>query len=145
MKITPVYVPLFAVALASALSMNAALADSDNRQILCSTVNVTECRDDSGCETQSVLSSDTPNFLRLDLAKKSVETVWQGGRVESTTVTNVAHSDGLLIMQGLEAAKPGERGAIGWTMSLDNNNGRLVVSASGQGVGYTLFGSCLAL
>lgn len=122
--------------------VHAGVADS---RILCSTVEVTECSVPSGCQTQSVLAADIPHFLKIDLKKQTVETIWDGGRVESSVVNGMSISDGLLIFQGVEAAKPDERGAIGWSMSIDEANGRMVLTASGQSVGFTLFGTCVAL
>ena len=118
---------------------------SNVSEILCSTVNITECRIGAGCQTQSVLASDAPKFLKVNLEKKTVQTIWQADRVESTSIKTLAHRDGLVLLQGVEPARQGNRGAIGWTISLDDTTGHMVVTASGHNVGHTIFGTCTTI
>lgn len=125
--------------------LGAAHAAPTNRDILCSTVNVTQCQADTDCETQSALAADVPLFLRLDLSEKTVETTSRGGRKNTTVITGMTLSDGLLLLQGVEPAVKDERSALGWTISLDESTGDMVITAAGREVSYSLFGGCTTI
>lgn len=113
--------------------------------VLCSTAQVVECGTTMPCETASALSADAPLFLRLKLNEKTVETIREGDRKQTSSIRDMVRSDGLVLLQGVEPARQGERSAIGWTMSIDETNGSMVITASGRDVGYTLFGACTAI
>lgn len=125
--------------------LSAAHAAPTSREILCSAVNVTQCQADADCESQSTLAADVPLFLRLDLNEKTVETTTRGGRKNTTVITGMSLSDGLLLLQGVEPAVKDERSAIGWTISLDESTGGMVITASGRDVSYALFGGCTTI
>ena len=114
-------------------------------EILCSTVHVVECDVATPCEKTSALTADAPRFLRVNLAEKTVETIREGNRKQITVIQGIARSGGLVLLQGVESAREGERSALGWTMSMDESNGSMVITASGRDVGYTLFGACTAI
>lgn len=120
-------------------------AQAGPAEILCSTVHVVECGVATPCEKTSALTADAPRFLRVNLAEKTVETIREGDRKQTTVIQGMARNDGLILLQGLEPARKGERSALGWTMSMDESNGSMVITASGRDVGYTLFGACTAI
>ena len=114
-------------------------------EILCYTAQVVECDVATTCAKTSALTADAPRFLRVKLDQKTIETIRQGDRRQTTEIKGMARSDGLILLQGVEPARKGERSALGWTMSLDEANGDMVITASGRDVGYTLFGACTAI
>ena len=113
-------------------------------KIICSNMSVVECSAVAPCEKASALAfaTDAPLFFRLNLDGKKVETIRKGGVKQETDIRGMVRGDGLLLLQGMEPALPGERSALGWTMSIDESNGNMVITASGRDVGYTLFGAC---
>lgn len=113
-------------------------------EILCSSMSVVECGVVTPCEKASALAfgTDVPLFLRLNLQAKVVETIRKGDQKQETDIQGMVRGDGLLLLQGVEPAVPGQRSALGWTMSIDESNGNMVITASGRDVGYTLFGAC---
>lgn len=113
-------------------------------EILCSSMSVVECGVVAPCEKTSALAfeTDVPLFLRLNLNEKKVETVWSSDLEQTTDIRGMFRDDGLLLLQGIEPARPGEGSALGWTISIDESNGKMVITASGRDEGYTLFGAC---
>lgn len=122
-------------------------ATEASTEILCSNMSVVECSVAAPCEKTPALAveTDTPLFLRLNLEEKKVETIRSGDLKQTTDIRGIVRGDGLLLLQGMEPARPGERSALGWTMSIDESTGNMVITASGRDVGYTLFGACTSI
>lgn len=138
------WIPITGIGVVCSL-LGIAQAAQANSDILCSTVHVVECDVATPCTKESVLAADVPKFLRVKLADKTVETIREGDRRQTTAIQQMAKSDGLVLLQGIEAAREGERSALGWTMTMDESNGSMVITASGRDVGYTLFGACTSV
>ena len=133
------------VGAACCLLGGAQAAQASSAEILCFTVHVVECDVATACEKTSALTADAPRFLRVKLDERTIETIREGDRRQTTEIKGMARSDGLILLQGVEPARKGERSALGWTMSLDEASGDMVITASGRDVGYTLFGACTAI
>ena len=50
--------------------------------------------------------------------------------------------DGNLILQGSEEGGDDEKDAVGWTLSIDEDDGRMISSASREKTGFIIFGGC---
>ena len=124
---------------------SAQATEANPAEVLCSTMHVVECDAIGPCEKVSALAADAPRFVRVKLAEKKVVTIHEGDRKQTTAIRGMARSDGLILLQGVEPAQEGERSALGWTMSMDESTGHMVISASGRDVGYTLFGACTTI
>ena len=55
---------------------------------------------------------------------------------------NGASVDGKLIVQGAEDGAEGVRDGTGWTLAIDQGNGRLVATAASDAVAFVIFGAC---
>ena len=53
--------------------------------------------------------------------------------------------DGKLILQGAEDGVEGVRDGLGWTLAISEEIGRMVLTASGDNVGFVIFGACTPL
>jgi len=53
--------------------------------------------------------------------------------------------DGKLILQGAEDGVEGVRDGVGWTMAIAQETGKAVLTASGDQVGFVVFGACTPL
>ena len=53
--------------------------------------------------------------------------------------------DNKLILQGAEDGREGVRDGLGWTLSVAGDTGHMVLTASGEDVGFVIFGVCAAL
>jgi hypothetical protein len=50
-----------------------------------------------------------------------------------------------LLLQGAEEGREGVRDGLGWTMSVDIDRGDMVLTASGEGVAFVVFGVCTSM
>ena len=54
----------------------------------------------------------------------------------------VEHLDGKLILQGADDGVEDVRDGMAWSMSISEDTGKMVLSASGDGFAMVVFGAC---
>ena len=76
----------------------------------------------------------------IDFAKK--EMIGVSDTEKRTAIERMEEVDGKLILQGAEEAIEGVRDGVGWTMAIMEDTGKAILTASGDNVGFVLFGAC---
>ncbi len=124
-----------------AMSASAAIFDG-SRPLLCALQHVTEC--DAGAECLDVMPGDinVPDFLQVDVANKVISATPEAGTGRTTAIERSEHMDGKLVLQGADDGLEGVRDGLAWSMVIDDTSGKLVLSASGDGVAFVAFGAC---
>lgn len=54
----------------------------------------------------------------------------------------VIHVENKLVIQGVDEGIEGVEDGLAWSLTISKDNGRSVLSASGEGVAYVVFGVC---
>ena len=62
--------------------------------------------------------------------------------MRSTDIENFETIDGKVIIQGAEDGIEGVRDGLGWSLALAEETGKMVITASGDDVGFVIFGAC---
>ncbi len=125
----------------------AAADDFDgSRPLLCAVATLSECVPGGVCEQVTSESINAPDFLSVDVRKKTLTAVIPGQDerppsmiLSSTTI------DEKLFLQGADDGVDGIRDGLAWSMAIDQNSGKMVLTASGDAVGFVVFGACTAL
>lgn len=123
----------------SPLGLGAAGFDGSS-PLICAFSSAMECRPSEDCERVEVSEIRLPAFVNIDFDEHRIE-----GRVENgktTTIENLEHIDGKLILQGAEDGVEGERDGTGWTVTISEETGNMVVVAAGEDVAFIVFGAC---
>ena len=116
----------------------AGAADFDgSKPLLCALMHAMECTQKEGCKEISVEDLNLPEFLVIDFHKKTIEGVEEDGRV--SVIDSIQAIEGKLILQGAEG---GPRGGAGWSLAIQQESGRFVLTASGDLVALVVFGAC---
>ena len=110
--------------------------------LLCSIIDVVECSPDRECINGEASSVNLPYFVKVDVADKTIRVPQAEGDSRVTNIQTVTHLDGKLLLQGAEHGFEGEDDAVGWTMSIDEDDGRMIFSASREKAGFLIFGAC---
>ena len=110
--------------------------------LLCSIIDVVECSPDSECINGEASSVNLPYFVKVDVADKTIRVPQPEGDSRVTNIQTVTHLDGKLLLQGAEHGFEGEDDAVGWTLSIDEDDGRMIFSASREKAGFLIFGAC---
>ena len=84
-------------------------------------------------------------FMRPDFSAKTLTSPGAGANGKSSAIERSETVDGKLILQGAEDGMEGVRDGLGWTIAISQDTGRMVVTASGEDVAFTIFGACTTL
>ena len=107
-------------------------ADGDIRT--CALTKGLECVPDKGCVEWTMQEMALPRFVRIDLNSKTITSLDK--EVSRTSkIASVERLEGLIVLHGTEQR--------GWSMALSTDSGDFTLSASGEGEGFIVFGSCI--
>ena len=81
-------------------------------------------------------------FMRLDFSAKTLTSPGAGANGKSSAIERSETVDGKLILQGAEDGMEGVRDGLGWTLAIDENTGKAVLSVSLRGAAFVVFGAC---
>jgi hypothetical protein len=78
---------------------------------------------------------DMPDFVVIDIDKKTISTTKASNENRSTPFSSVSKSDGLIYLQGVE-------GGRAFSFVIDEATGRMTVAVSRDGLSVSVFGAC---
>lgn len=117
------------------LPPSAPAADFDgSKPLICALKDNFECGPD-GCERVTSEAINLPQFLRLNFKEKQITTIREGAQVRTTRIENADARNGKLFLRGLE-------NDLVWSLVIDENSGKMILSITGDGAGFVLFGAC---
>ncbi len=112
-------------------------------RLICSVVDVHECEPGAACEQATAEEINIPLFFKIDLKKKHVTGIRAGGVKSEASIDRIQHLDEKIILQGAQDGRKDERDGVGWTMAIMEDTGKMVLTASGDMVGFVVFGACI--
>ena len=74
-----------------------------------------------------------PYFFRVNFQEKKI-LASREGKEETTKIERIERQGGMWILQGVELR--------GWTITVSESTGKMVLSAAGDDEGFILFGAC---
>ena len=113
-----------------------------SKELLCAVMNITECEPGGQCMNVTAEEVGIPNFLRIDFKNKKLSATFADGSEKKSIVKNTEKIDGKVILQGAEDGIEGVRDGLGWSLAVDEQNGKMVLTASGDAVAFVMFGAC---
>jgi hypothetical protein len=135
---------LMTVGLFTALASPQVLAgDFDgSKPLLCANIKVLECSQAEGCQEVTLEDVGLPQFSIIDFKEKTIRPTKESGLDRTTRIENLKRIAGKLIIQGAEEGLQGVREGLGWTIAISEESGRWVLTASGEGVAFVVYGAC---
>ena len=114
-----------------------AVADdvSDADRLLCSASEVTVCFESSECVDVMPWELDMPQFVIVDLKKKTLSTTKASGENRSTPINYLLREDQEIILQGVEAGRA-------FSFVIDELTGLLTVAVARDGMSVSVYGAC---
>ena len=123
-----------------------AYASVDGSQpVICAAVEIMECVPNNGCQRISAREAGIPRFLQIDFAGKQITRTKPNGDEITSAIERSEVVDGRLILQGAEDGFEGVPDGIGWSLSIDETSGDMVLTGSGADVAFVIFGACTPL
>ncbi len=124
-------------------SVPAAAGDFDgSKELLCAVMDLMECVPGGKCMEVTAEEVGIPNFLRTNFQKKKLSATFADGSKKISPIVNSKKIGDKLILQGAEERIKGARDGLGWSLAIDEDNGKMVLTASGEAVGFVMFGAC---
>ena len=123
--------------LAGLLLAGAASADplTGVDRFVCATSQVQICLEGDTCYSASPWELDVPEFVVIDLDKKTISTTESSGEKRSTSFNNVTNDDGTIFLQGME-------GGRAFSFVIDEATGYISVAVARDGFVVSVFGAC---
>ena len=123
-----------------ALSLPAVSADYDgSKTLMCATQYVSQCDAGTDCVNVVPASVNLPDFFVINAADKLISAV---NDQRTTAVEHIEHIDGKLMLLGADDGVENVRDGMAWAMSINEETGKMVLSASGDGFAMVVFGAC---
>jgi hypothetical protein len=113
-----------------------------SRPLLSAVIKVFECSENGDCKQVTPESVGMPQFFIIDMDKKQILPTKASGSENTSAIENIERVDGKLILQGAEDGQKDIRDGTGWTIAISEETGKMVMTASGDQVGFVVFGAC---
>ena len=132
-KMTRIFLPLCIVLVMPQLVF---AGDFDgSAPLLCALVETFECDGVQNCQSGTPEDVNIPQFLRIDFKNNMISGKQVGGEKRTTQISNTLKHDGRLILQGTQEG-------MGWSIVIMESTGKMTLTASGEEVGFAVFGAC---
>ena len=83
-----------------------------------------------------------PKKFLIDFKAKSLRPSKDSLIRKSITFKTVEHIESNIVMQGIDKGVEGVDDSLAWSLTISKKNGKAVLSASGDGMAYVVFGVC---
>jgi hypothetical protein len=103
--------------------------------LVCAAIDVIACTNGPGCREGSADSFDFPQFMFVDFEKQQIHGTDETGINIVSPIRNSDITEQQIILQGTENHR-------GWSATIDKTNGKMIVTSSGSGVSFMVFGAC---
>ena len=84
------------------------------------------------------------NFL-IDFEKKIVRPSKDSVVRRTSKIKHIEHIENKLMLQGIEEGVENVDDGLAWSIAISKQTGKVILSASGDGVAYVVFGTCTAV
>ena len=89
----------------------------------------------SDCQRGTAESVGIPQFLKINFEEKTISSTPESGQARTTKIQNMESIAGRLIIQGVQNGKA-------WSMAINEETGKVVISVSDVMSGFIVFGAC---
>ena len=86
-----------------------------------------------------------PRKFFIDFEEKLVRPSKDSLIRRTSKIKRVEHIENKLILQGIEDGVENVDDGLAWSIAISKKTGKVVLSASGDGVAYAVFGTCTAV
>jgi len=102
--------------------------------LVCAAMTVSECVAEGRCQRRNAEKVNFPALFKVDVKAMKL---WELGadKPRETSIRSLDRESNKMILSGAE----GERG---WTVLINEANGKMSATAAGDGEGFVIFGQC---
>ena len=104
-----------------------------SKPTICAILETVQCLPGQECLRGNAENVGLPYFFQVDFQGKKI-LIAREGKEEETKIERIGRQGGMWILQGIELR--------GWTITVSEMTGKMVLSAAGEAEGFILFGAC---
>jgi len=104
-------------------------------EMICSAGQAQICLETGECYAATPWELSIPDFVVIDVKKKTVSTTKASGLNRSTQFSKAGREDGLIYLQGIDRGRA-------FSFVIDVATGRMTVAIARDGLSVTVFGAC---
>ena len=113
-----------------------------SKPLVCAVQYVSQCDAGADCINVTPESVSLPDLFIVDAGKKVIAATPESGSDRTTKIERSENLDGKLMLQGADDGIEDFRDGLGWTIAIDEETGKLVFTAAGDGFAIVVFGAC---
>ena len=83
-----------------------------------------------------------PRKFVVDFKSKTLHPTKDSLVRKSITFKSIEHIENMMILQGIDPGVEGVDDGLAWSLTISKTDGKAVLSASGEGIAYVVFGVC---
>jgi 6-phosphogluconate dehydrogenase len=122
------------------------MAGADNfdgsKELICSVMDIVECQPGGKCQQVTAEEVGIPYFFYISFKDKKISSTHADGSKRVTDIERFEKVDNKVIIQGAEDGVEDVRDGVGWSAAIAEDTGKMVLTASGDDVGFVVFGAC---
>ena len=111
--------------------------------LLCSVQQLFECDPPNGCLAVTPAQIQGFSHFDIDFNKKEITRPGEDSQQKSLIKSVEKGIDNKLFIQGIEDGKPDQRDGAGWTISIMDPEGTMVMAVAGDGFAVVGLGFCV--
>lgn len=111
--------------------------------LLCSVYQLFECDHPNACVAVTPDQIQGVSHLNIDFAKKVITRAGEESEQKSDIKSVTTDLDGKMIIQGVEDGDPETRDGAGWSISIMDPEGTMVMATAGDGFAVVGLGACV--
>ena len=116
-----------------------------SKLVLGSVIKVLEIRQFKVSDDVDPDTVGLPRRFFIDIEQKRVLPSKESMVRRISRIKHVEHIENKVILQGVEEGVENIDDGLAWSIAISKKTGKVVLSASGDGVAYIVFGSCTAI
>ena len=105
-------------------------------------MDIVECGPGAKCQEVNAEEVGIPYFFKINFKDKKISATHADGSNRVTDIERFEEVDNKVIIQGAEEAIEDVRDGVGWSAAIAEDTGKMVLTASGDDVGFVIFGAC---
>ena len=113
-----------------------------SKPLYCALMDAVQCLPGGECQELEAEEVNLPNFIVIDFKKEKITIPAVRGNKRTSKIENKKQVDGKLIVQGAEDGEEGVKDGLGWSIAINDTTGKMVLTGSGNDVGFVFFGAC---
>lgn len=111
--------------------------------LTCGIQTVTECDRDNECYPVTLEMVNLPDFFHVDFAGKQISAAGARRAGHVTPIERSENMAGRLLLQGGDLSDENPNGGIGWSMIIDGESGRMILSGVTLEFSLVANGACM--